>query len=68
MPSVVELPDQCERAWSAVRTPARKIVLNADGSPWLYFDLERDPLEMNNLALERSRAGEISALSASVSW
>lgn len=27
--------------------------------PWLYFDLERDPLELNNLAEDPARAGEI---------
>jgi len=50
-----------------VRTRARKLVLNADGSPWLFFDLERDPLELTNLAAEPARAGEIAALAASVS-
>jgi len=67
MPSVVRLPDQCDRVWAGVRTRARKLVLNADGSPWLYFDLEDDPLELRNLAADRSRASEIAGLSASVS-
>jgi len=67
MPSVVRLPDQCDRTWAGVRTRARKLVLNADGSPWLFFDLERDPLELTNLAAEPARAGEIAALAASVS-
>ena len=49
MPSVVALPDQCDRAWRGVRTPGRKLVLNADGSPWLCFDLERDPHEHCNV-------------------
>ena len=62
MPSVVALPHQCDRVWRGVRTPARKLVLNADGSPWLFFDLERDPWEMNNLAADLARAGEIAAL------
>jgi arylsulfatase A-like enzyme len=62
MPSVVALPHQCDRVWRGVRTPARKLVLNADGSPWLFFDLERDPWEMNNLAADPARAGEIAAL------
>jgi arylsulfatase A-like enzyme len=66
MPSVVRLPDQCDRIWRCVRTPARKLVLNGDGSPWLFFDLEQDPLEMNNLALEPSRSLEIAALKVSV--
>jgi arylsulfatase A-like enzyme len=62
MPSVVALPDQCDRVWSGLRTPARKLVLNADGKPWLFFDLERDPLETRNLAGDPARSGEISAL------
>jgi arylsulfatase A-like enzyme len=62
MPSVVSLPHQCDRAWHGVRTRARKLVLNADGSPWLFFDLERDPWEMHNLAGDPSRARELSAL------
>jgi arylsulfatase A-like enzyme len=48
MPSVVALRYQCDRAWRGVRTPARKLVLNSDGTPWLFFDLERDPLESTN--------------------
>ena len=62
MPSVVALPDQCDRVWSGLRSPARKLVLNTDGTPWLFFDLERDPLEMRNLAGDPARSGEISAL------
>lgn len=49
MPSVVALTHQCDRRWRGVRTPTRKLVINADGSPWLFFDLERDPLEKENL-------------------
>ncbi len=67
MPSVVRLPDQCDRAWSGVRTRARKLVLNEDGSPWLFFDLEEDPLELRNLAADPSRAGEIDGLSVLLS-
>ena len=59
MPSVVALPDQCDRVWRGIRTNARKLVLNADGSPWLFFDLERDPGETNNLAGDVSRSAEI---------
>ena len=69
MPSVVALPHQCDRAWRGVRTATRKLVLNADpagpglaGSPWLLFDLKNDPLEMNNLAADPARAGEIAEL------
>jgi arylsulfatase A-like enzyme len=64
MPSVVNLPHQCDREWRGVRTKSRKLVLNADGSPWLLFDLERDPGERENLAGEPARAGELGALRA----
>jgi arylsulfatase A-like enzyme len=63
MPSVVELPDQCDRAWAGVRTAERKLVLVGSGRPWLFYDLERDPLEMTNLAGEPSRSAEIARLS-----
>jgi arylsulfatase A-like enzyme len=66
MPSVVRQPHQCDRPWRGVRTPARKLVLNDDGSPWLYFDLERDPLEMSNLAADPGRAREIAALQPAI--
>jgi arylsulfatase A-like enzyme len=69
MPSVVTLPHrssatgrtppQCDRVWRGVRTPDRKLILNEDGVPWLFFDLERDPFEMNNLVNDASRAAEI---------
>jgi arylsulfatase A-like enzyme len=49
MPCVVALPQQCDRVWRGLRSATRKLVLNADGSPWLYFDLARDPGEMENL-------------------
>jgi hypothetical protein len=62
MPSVVRQPQQCDRVWHGIRTPARKLVLNSDGTPWLFFDLEKDPLEMENLASDPARAGEIAAL------
>ncbi len=59
MPSVVALPHQCDREWRGVRTKTRKLVLNTDGSPWLFFDLEQDPLEMKNLAGDPARAEEM---------
>ncbi len=49
MPSVVALPHQCDRVWSGVRSAKKKKIFNADGSPWLEFDLENDPLEKVNL-------------------
>jgi arylsulfatase A-like enzyme len=64
MPSVVALPDQCDRVWRGIRTPQRKLVLNGDGTPWLFFDLERDPGETTNLASVPERAGERAALAA----
>lgn len=63
MPSVVNLPRQCDRRWTALRNRKRKLVLNEDGSPWLLFDLENDPFEMRNLAGDPTRAGDIEALS-----
>ena len=66
MPSVVALPHQCNRVWRGVRTPERKLVLNADGTPWLFFDLEADPREMKNLAGDPARRGEIAAWRARV--
>jgi len=62
MPSVVALPYQCDRVWRGVRTKDRKLVLNDDSSPWLFFDLKADPLEMKNLAGDPARAGEIEEL------
>ena len=66
MPSVVALPYQCDRVWRGVRMPTRKLVLNEDGTPWLFFDLENDPLEMTNLVGASGRAAEISALRAQI--
>jgi arylsulfatase A-like enzyme len=67
MPSVVHLPDQCDRVWSGVRSPTRKLILGADRVPWLFFDLENDPFEMQNLAPDPAFAAEIRALAESVS-
>lgn len=50
MPSIVALPDQCDRKWGGVRTPDRKQIFGPDGWPWLDFDLRADPLELHNLA------------------
>jgi hypothetical protein len=39
-------------------------VLGEDRTPWLFFDLENDPLELDNLVGNPSRAAEISEWSA----
>jgi arylsulfatase A-like enzyme len=62
MPSVVSLPHQCDRVWRGIRTRERKLVLNEDGSPWLFFDLVADPLERRNLIGDPARAAEIAVL------
>ncbi len=62
MPSVVARPHQCDRVWRGLRTNRRKLVLNDDGSPWLFFDLEADPGEMRNLAHDPACATELNAL------
>ncbi len=49
MPCVVRLPHQCDRIWSGWRSPENKEVFNADGTPWMRYDLRADPLEMDNL-------------------
>jgi arylsulfatase A-like enzyme len=59
MPSVVRLPHQCDRVWRGVRGCNRKLVLDGDRRPWLFFDLESDPLELHNLAGDPSRASEV---------
>ena len=64
MPSVVALPYQCDRGWRGVRTKDRKLVLNTDGTPWLLFDLENDPLELRNLAEDAAWKGELERLRA----
>lgn len=61
MPSVVRLPQQCDRVWRGWRSPTRKLVLNADGTPWLYFDLARDPGEQRNLATDPANTDELTA-------
>ncbi len=62
MPSVVPFPLQCDRVWRGVRTATRKIVLNADGTPWLFFHLDEDPLEQRNLAADPRQAEEMAGL------
>lgn len=64
MPSVVRLPDQCDRTWRGLRTATRKLVWTDSGETWLDFDLERDPLEQVNLARDPSRQDEIRRLRA----
>jgi len=59
MPSVVQLPLQCDRVWRGWRSPKRKLILNADGSPWLFFDLERDPMEKENRVADPAYQAEI---------
>jgi arylsulfatase A-like enzyme len=62
MPSVVAMTHQCDRTWHGVRSRRRKLVVNDDGSPWLFFDLERDPWERQNLVDDPDRADEIAEL------
>jgi arylsulfatase A-like enzyme len=50
MPSVVELPLQCDRTWSGWRSPTRKVIHGPGGHVWLDFDLARDPDETRNRA------------------
>src|SRR5258708_6690410 len=62
MPSATDIAQQCPVAWRGFRSVKHKLVLNADGTPWLYFDLAKDPLELRNLASEPERASEIEEL------
>ena len=76
--TATEIPLQCPVAWRGFRSAKHKLVLKADAGqglgpspsmgsgqglrPWLYFDLEKDPLELKNLAEDPARAGEIAEL------
>jgi arylsulfatase A-like enzyme len=62
MPSVVRLPHQCDRVWRGGRTRTHKLVLNEDRTPWLFFDLVRDPGEEHNLAGDPGRGAEMADL------
>ena len=76
MPAATEIALQCPEAWRGFRSARHKLVLRADAGegmgpslgsgqglrPWLYFDLERDPLEMKNLAADPAYAAEIAEL------
>ncbi len=66
MPRIVQLRDQCDRAWRGVRTGSRKLVLDEGGIPWLCFDLERDPGELVNLRDDPTMADEVEALRRAV--
>lgn len=66
MPSVVKLPWQADRVWRGIRSPRRKLILNQDGSPWLFFDLERDPGESTNLVSEPACQAEMTRLRSQV--
>ena len=66
MPVATEIPQQCPEVWRGFRSAKHKLVLKRepDGAerPWLYFDLERDPLELRNLAADPAYAAEIENL------
>jgi arylsulfatase A-like enzyme len=62
MPAATEIALQCPVAWRGFRSAQHKLVLNEDGTPWMYFDLEKDPLEMRNLAAESGRQAEMKKL------
>src|SRR6478736_1933211 len=62
MPAATQIALQCPAAWRGFRSTRHKLVLRTDDTPWLYFDLERDPLEMKNLAADPAYAGEIAEL------
>ena len=59
MPVAAEVAHQCPYAWRGVRSAAEKRVsrIAADGreTPWLHFDLRRDPYELENLISQRGQ-------------
>ncbi len=59
MPEPAGLPGQCPESWRGLRSENHKLVLRADGTPWLYFDLEQDPLEQKNLVSSPAHAAAI---------
>jgi len=59
MPTRVKLPMQCDRAWTGMRTTKRKLIFNSDQTTWLYFDLENDPFEINDLSQNSMYFSEI---------
>jgi hypothetical protein len=66
MPDATDIPLQCPHAWHGFRSPQHKVVLRRDEDgierPWLFFDLQQDPLEMKNLAEDPARSGEMREL------
>ncbi len=66
MPTASDLPQQCPHAWRGFRSAQHKLVLKPEGDgterPWLFFDLESDPLELKNLANDPARSGEMERL------
>jgi len=48
MPSVPPFAEQCPWTWRGVRSRQRKWIERGEGTPWLAFDLERDPWELDN--------------------
>lgn len=68
MPTPTAIPLQCPEAWRGFRSARHKLVLRRTEAgaekPWLYFDLERDPFELVNLAYDPARSDEINRLVA----